>query len=229
MRLVSRRQETPDTFTQDFLPLDGKPFINRPGQFTVVRVGDTGVCRPYTVSSTYGISEFVNTTVCRVPGGLASNWITTVPVGETVYLADPMGDFVCDDDPMTKFLLVATGSGITPVLSMTRWLLVHKPEVDIEVVYTTKSPDHIVARDWWRAMVECRPELKTRIFTKENACGPYLTGRLTSERLRELVPDCAERRVYCCASPGFTKQLRDWCGELGIPAEQFRTETFQPC
>lgn len=57
MRLVSRRQETPDTFTQDFLPLDGKPFINRPGQFTVVRVGDTGVCRPYTVSSTYGTSE----------------------------------------------------------------------------------------------------------------------------------------------------------------------------
>ena len=80
MRLHSRIQETPDTFTQNFVPLDGKPFVNRPGQFTVVKVGDTGVCRPYTVSSTLGISEFVTTTVCRVPGGCASNWITTVPV-----------------------------------------------------------------------------------------------------------------------------------------------------
>ena len=126
MRLHSRIQETPDTFTQNFVPLDGKPFANRPGQFTIVKVGETGVCRPYTVSSTHGISEFVTTTVCRVPGGCASNWITTVPVGSTVYLADPMGDFTCDDDPMEKFLLMASGSGITPILSMTRWLLVNK-------------------------------------------------------------------------------------------------------
>lgn len=226
MRLHSRIQETPDTFTQNFVPLDGKPFVNRPGQFTVVKVGETGVCRPYTVSSTHGISEFVTTTVCRVPGGCASNWITTVPVGSTVHLAEPMGDFTCDDDPMEKFLLMASGSGITPILSMTRWLLVHKPRVDIEVVYTTKSPAHIVQRDWWRVMTECRPELKTRIFTKENACAPYLTGRLTAERLAELVPDYAERRLYACASPGFMKHLDAWRQALGIDDEHFRTEAF---
>ena len=200
--------------------------MNRPGQFTIVKVGETGVCRPYTVSSTHGISEFVTTTVCRVPGGCASNWITTVPVGSTVYLADPMGDFTCDEDPMEKFLLMASGSGITPILSMTRWLLVHKPRVDIEVVYTTKSPEHIVQRDWWMVMTECRPELKTRIFTKENACAPYLTGRLTAERLAELVPDYAERRLYACASPGFMKHLDAWRRTLGIDDEHFRTEAF---
>lgn len=127
---------------------------------------------------------------------------------------------------MEKFLLMASGSGITPILSMTRWLLVHKPRVDIEVVYTTKSPEHIVERDWWQVMTECRPELKTRIFTKENACPPYLTGRLTAERLAELVPDYAERRLYACASPGFMKHLDAWRRTLGIDDEHFRTEAF---
>lgn len=226
MRLVSRIQETPDTFTQNFVPLDGKPFVNRPGQFTVVKIGESGVCRPYTVSSTYGISEYVTTTVCRVPGGFASNWITTVPVGSTVFCCEPMGEFVCDDDPTTKFLFLASGSGITPVLSMTRWLLVNKPKVDIEVVYTTRSPAHIVARDWWRVMTECRPELKTHFFTKENVCEPYLTGRLTAERLAELVPDYGERRLYACASPGFMKHLESWRRTLGIRPENFRQEAF---
>ncbi|MBP3439084.1 MAG: hypothetical protein J6K46_07200 [Sutterella sp.] len=228
MRLVSREQETPDTWTLSFEPLDGRPFVWRPGQFICVKIGDTGESRCYSVSSTYGVNRYPTISVMRHEHGLGSNWLTqTVPVGSTIEISDPMGEFTCDASQSKKFLLMATGSGITPVLSMTRWLLVNRPDADLVVIYTVKSSEHVVQKALWDALVKYRPELKFLCFAK-NAGAPFLSGRLNAERLLELVTDVAEREAYVCASPGFVAMSRDWCASLGMPASAYRTEAFGP-
>lgn len=226
--LVSREQETPDTWTLTFEPQDGKPYVWRAGQFMCVKIGDTGESRCYSVSSTCGVNRYPTITVMRHEFGKGSNWLTqTVPVGSRLDISEPMGEFTCEENSAKKFLLMATGSGITPILSMSRWLLVNRPDADLVVIYTVKSPEHVVQKALWDALVKYRPELRFLCFAK-NAEAPFLSGRLNAERLLELVPDVAEREAYVCASPGFVAMSRDWCAELGMPAENFHTEAFGP-
>ena len=230
MRVRARTAETPDTWTLVLEPADGRPYHWRPGQFACFKIGDTGESRCYTLSSTDGVNDGPAVTVMRKPGGTGSGWMTeTVRPGDILAVSDAMGEFTCDESTAKKYLFMATGSGITPVLSMTRWLLVNRPGCDIKVIYTVRSPQHIVARDLWRALAAYRPDELTFLpFAKENPDEDCLTGRLTCERLAELVPDAAEREAYVCASPGFVAASREWCLSLGMPAGHYHTEAFGP-
>lgn len=230
MRLVSRTQETPETWTLAFDPVDGKPYDYRPGQFLCVKIGNTGESRCYTISSTACMNDRPTITVMRHPQGLGSTWLTRdVKPGDVLEMSPAMGDFTCDECTNDKYLLMATGSGVTPALAMSRWLLVNRPKADVIVVYTVKSPDHIVQRDFWKMLEACRSEdFRFLCFAKNDPDEGCLTGRLNEARLKELVPDVAEREAYVCASPGFVAMSRDWCVNLGMPETHYHTEAFGP-
>ncbi|MFU0841279.1 MAG: hypothetical protein ACFWTZ_01460 [Burkholderia sp.] len=228
MRVVSRTQETPDTWSFELEPVSGEPFVYRPGQFICVKIGDTPDVRCYTLSSTYGVNRYPTITVMRHEFGKGSQWIDdTVKVGDVLQCSPAMGEFTCDGSTAKKFLLMATGSGVTPILAMTRWLLVNRPGADLDVIYTVKSPNHIVQKALWDGLVNTRPELTFFCFAKGGEA-PLLTGRLDENRLKELVPDIAEREAYVCASPGFVESARGWCRDLGMPDAGFKTESFGP-
>ena len=75
----------------------------------------------------------------------------------------------------------------------------------------------------------CRSEdFRFLCFAKNDPDEGCLTGRLNEARLKELVPDVAEREAYVCASPGFVAMSRDWCVNLGMPEAHYHTETFGP-
>lgn len=97
------------------------------------------------------------------------------------------------------------------------------------MIYTVKSPDYIMQRDYWKMLLECRPdEFRFLCFAKSDPVDGCLTGRLTEERLKELVPDIAERETFVCASPGFVTKSREWCLNLSMPESQYHTEAFGP-
>ena len=77
--LHGRVCETPDTWT---IQLETpKTFRPKAGQFVMVPIGNTGLVRCWTVSSTCDSCEFTTLTVRCVPGGRGSGWITKdVPV-----------------------------------------------------------------------------------------------------------------------------------------------------
>ncbi|MEV0685380.1 ferredoxin--NADP reductase [Nocardia sp. NPDC050378] len=113
--------ESPDARTFVLTPHDG-PISYRAGQFCTFRVtvGGTALYRSYSMSSAPETDTELMTTVKRVPGGAVSNWmIDTISAGDEVELSKAAGRF-CLRDTEVALLGFSGGSGITPILSLTK-------------------------------------------------------------------------------------------------------------
>ena len=143
-------QETPDVWTISLICHDYYPY--RAGQYALVSVRNSAeTLRAYTISSTPGVSEYITLTVRRIDDGVGSRWLTRdVKRGDYLWLSDAMGEFTCDDKAEDKFLLLAAGCGVTPIMSMRRWLAKNRPQADVQVIYNVRTPQDVIFADEWR-------------------------------------------------------------------------------
>ncbi|MDU6108972.1 MAG: hybrid-cluster NAD(P)-dependent oxidoreductase [Klebsiella pneumoniae] len=150
MQVHHIHQETPDVWTLSLLCHDYYPY--RAGQYALVSVRNSAeTLRAYTLSSTPGVSEYITLTVRRIDEGTGSQWLTReVKRGDYLWLSDAMGEFTCDDKAEDKFLLLAAGCGVTPIMAMRRWLAKHRPQADVQVIYNVRSPEDVIFAEEWR-------------------------------------------------------------------------------
>jgi NADH oxidoreductase Hcr len=121
MQVHHIHQETPDVWTLSLLCHDYYPY--RAGQYALVSVRNSAdTLRAYTLSSTPGVSEYITLTVRRIDDGAGSQWLTRTSSAGIISGCPTRGDFTCDDKAEDKFLLLAAGCGVTPMMSMRRWL-----------------------------------------------------------------------------------------------------------
>ncbi len=114
-------KETADASTFVLAPDDG-PFPYRAGQYCTFRVTVDGedLYRSYSMSSAPETDPELATTVKRVPTGKVSNWMLDhLAEGDEVVLTRPAGTF-CLDSTSAPLLGFAGGSGVTPILSLTK-------------------------------------------------------------------------------------------------------------
>ena len=103
------------------------------------------------------------TDVGAVSGVLVRN---TRP-GDVLFLAPPQGDFVLPEHPRPLLMLTA-GSGITPVMSMVRTLVPHRPDADVVLVHSARTPEDSIFREELSELADQFPNFKvTHWFTGE--------------------------------------------------------------
>ncbi|MGZ8227007.1 MAG: hypothetical protein ACXWT3_10260 [Methylococcaceae bacterium] len=76
-----------------------------------------------------------------------SNWFCDhVRLGDVLTVKGPAGKFTCFNFPSQKMLFIGAGSGITPILSMSRWITDTASNVDVKLLASFKSPPDIIFR-----------------------------------------------------------------------------------
>ncbi|MGN7869382.1 2Fe-2S iron-sulfur cluster-binding protein [Paracoccus sp. 22332] len=228
---IAARQETPTVKTYVFrLPPGALTF--EPGQFMnfVFPLGGEDHARSYSISSSALTAGLVSITVKKVPGGLVSNWLfDKMSPGMRVRASGPAGSFCCGLPPRGPVLLLTAGSGITPAASMLRSLADHGSAADLVLIHFASAPEEMIFADEMRTWARALPGLRvipvvTRHQPGAGWVGPV--GRLSAPLLQGLVPDLASRMVYCCGPAGFMDLAGRLTAELGLPAGQFLTESF---
>lgn len=216
MQVHHIQQETPDVWTLSLLCHDYYPY--RAGQYALVSIRNSAEqMRAYTISSTPGVSEYITLTIRRLDGGLGSEWLTRdVKRGDYLWLSDAQGEFTCDNKASDKLLLLAAGCGVTPIMSMRRWLAKYRPEVDVQVIFSVRSPQDVIFADEWK-------NYPVTLVAENNATAGFLAGRLTQEILRS-VPDLAARTVMTCGPAPYMDQVEKDVKALGVT--QFFNEKF---
>lgn len=124
-------------------------FTYRPGQFLTVRVPSErpgGAARCYSLCSSPVRDEHLKVTVKRTAGGYASHWICDhVTEGDTLEVLRPAGTFT-PDSLDGDFLLLAAGSGITPVMSILASAL-HAGTGAVTLLYANRDEQSVIFRD----------------------------------------------------------------------------------
>jgi glycine betaine catabolism B len=241
VRCVRITDETADVKTFTFMADPSIRFSHKPVQFITLDLNINGesVLRSYSISSPPSRSHTLEITVKRVPAspdvpqapsGLVSNWLHDhLNVGDSIKLSGPFGKFTCAPIPPTKLLMISAGSGITPMMSMSRWITDLVIPADIVFYHCARSPQDIIFRQELEMMSARSPNFHLVISTTRSPLGqPWygLTGRLTASVLQSIAPDFQERTVYVCGPNGFMKTTKDLLAGLNFPMQNYYEESF---
>ncbi len=234
--------ETPDAKTFCFVAEPPVLFHYKPGEFVnlAIEIDGKPVIRSYSISSSPTRPYHLSLTIKRVPApsdqpdvsaGLVSNWMHDhLQVGDRVQLiGGALGHFTCLPHLPPKLLLISAGSGITPMMSMSRWVQDTLADCDVVFLHSARTPEDIIFRAELETMAAQMPNFHLAVTLTQkslNHAWMGLTGRVSSSLLHMVAPDLLERSVYVCGPEGFMESMRLLLETMKFPMQNYQEESF---
>jgi len=226
------RQETHDVKTFIFQCADFSALSFEPGQFITISpvIGEQVVARCYTLSSSPTRPFAFSITVKRVPGGAVSNWLhDNLKPGGCLRASGPAGSFTPVGHPAEKLLYLSAGSGVTPLISMTRAASDMAGILDIVFVHSARTPADIIFHEELTRMQVDMPGLRV-ISICEGLGGTTQwgqpIGRLDLPLLKQQVPDFQEREIFTCGPQGYMEAVKSVLREAAFDFSHYHQESF---
>lgn len=207
-------------------------FRFRPGQFVTLQLEIDGeqISRCYTISSPPTRPDTLAITVKRVPGGRVSNWLhDNVGRGTRISALAPLGAFTLPETPVAKYLFLSAGSGITPLMSMTRTLFDLGSDADVVFVHSARTPADIIFRRELEAMAAVMPRIRVVHICEDDSPSERwsgLRGRISPAVLQAIAPDLDERVTFTCGPAPYMSAVRGILGECGYDMRNYHEESF---
>ncbi len=226
------RQETLDVKTFVFRAPGERTFVFEPGQFITLELDIDGesVNRCYTISSAPTRPHTLAITVKRVPGGIVSNWLHDhLREGGSVRVLGPAGEFTCARHAARKYLFLSAGSGVTPLMSMSRAFHDLGEDRDIVFAHSARTPDDIIFERELASMTANQPQFRTAFVCERQGMRRDwngVTGFLSLPLLKLIAPDYLEREVFVCGPAPYMKAVRDLLAEGGFDRAHYHEESF---
>jgi len=202
-------------------------FAFKPGQSLTVRREEErrsySICVPPGRAPRIGIRE--------VPGGAVSGWLVRdVRRGDVIDVQPPSGTFTPDVTAGGEHVLIAAGSGITPVLSIAAALLQAGSRVTL--FYGNRRADTVMFADEVADLKDAFPA-RMRLFhvlSREAQEVELFSGRLDAAKLRSLLPAvvdvAAVSQWWLCGPYGLVTGAIEVLRGLGVPGERVHRELF---
>jgi ferredoxin-NADP reductase/Fe-S-cluster-containing hydrogenase component 2 len=212
-------------------PNDGDiPFDYLPGQFLTLHIAPRGVPtrRSYTIASSPTWRDRIEITVKREPHGLVSCWLhDELKVGDEVELEAPNGTFVFSGEQVGSVVLIGAGVGITPMMSVTRYLTETGWPGKVSLLLGFRAPRDFIFREELEQLQARNPNL-TVMVSMSNPGDEAWSGRRgrIDAALLASVKDIARCRAHICGPPAMMDAVRGALVGLGLPENQVRTEAF---
>ncbi len=208
-------------------------FRHTPGQHVVVRteLGGEDVRRTYSICSPPG--EAVRVGVKRIPDGVFSTWATTeLKPGDVLEVMAPIGEFMLDPAEPGRYVAIAAGSGITPILSMITTALEQQPSTEFTLLYGNRTSLSIM-------FLEELEDLKNRfaerfqvvhVLSREPHQVPLFQGRIDEDKLRSLTSTLIDpARIdgwFLCGPLDMVETARSTLASLGVDEADVHYELF---
>jgi len=214
--------------------LDGQPFVFKPGQCIRITLLDPlykdkkGHARDFSIASSPGEPSLMIAT--RMTGSAFKRSLADLPVGSSVRVNGPYGEFLLDVDPVRPAVLLAGGIGITPFRSMIKHAIEQHSPQRLTLVYCNRTPDDAAfldeLQDWEKGNANLRliatmtqPQNPGKTWTGRTG---YIGARFVKDQLREQTPS-----VYCVAGPPrFVSAVAEILAIAGVNESEIRTDEF---
>ncbi|MER6085732.1 1,2-phenylacetyl-CoA epoxidase subunit PaaE [Streptomyces sp. NPDC001833] len=208
-------------------------FAFGPGQSLTLRreVDGRDERRSYSICSPAGTAPRIG--VREVPGGLFSSWLVhDVRPGDTVEVMAPTGAFTPDLTVPGHHVLVAAGSGITPMMSIAESVLAADDRSTVTLFYGNRRTDTVMFAD---ELADLKDAYRTRfhlahVLSREPREAELLSGRLDGDRLGALVAGLVDiegaDHWWLCGPHGMVLDAQKVLAGLGVPAGRIHQELF---
>lgn len=232
LKLAEVVEVTHNVKTFRFKPPNGGeiPFDYVPGQFLTLHIAPRGVPtrRSYTIASSPTWRDRIEITVKREPRGLVSRWLhDELKVGDEVEVEAPNGTFVFNGEQAGSVVLIGAGVGITPMMSVTRYLTETNWPGKVSLLLGFRTPRDFIFREELEQLKGRNPNLNV-IVTMSNPGDEAWSGKRgrIDAAMLESLKDIATCRAHICGPPSMMDAVKGALVGLGLPEHQVRTEAF---
>ena len=232
LEVISVIDEAPGVKTFTFRSETQSWFRYKPGQFITLQLpAQEGVLnRTYTLSSSPSRPHAIAVTVKAQPGSVGTQWMfDNVKSGSRLKAMGPYGDFTLHKHPAAKYLFISAGSGITPMMSMLRWLYDCAPGADVVFVNCARAPEEIVFRRELELLGSRMHGLSLRFLVEQRSLRESwsgFVGRIDSLQLAQMAPDYQQREVFCCGPDPFMRTVQGMLKSAQFDMSRYHQESF---
>ena len=215
----------PDDLTEEFR--------FEPGQSVTLRrmISGREERRSYSICAPAG--QPLRIGVREVPEGAVSGWLVReVRPGDQVEVQPPTGSFTPELGSPERHVLIAAGSGITPVLSIAASVLADGNS-EVTLLYGNRRTDTVMFADEIADLKDAHPARLqlVHVLSREAQEVDLFSGRLDADRLRRLIPVLGGRSAdvdhwWLCGPYGMVTAAMAVLASLGVPAERVHRELF---
>jgi ring-1,2-phenylacetyl-CoA epoxidase subunit PaaE len=192
------------------------------------------VRRSYSICAAPSENE-LRVAIKRVSDGRFSSWAhDALKPGSSVMVAPPEGRFHVPLDPQQRrhYLMVAAGSGITPIVSLVRHILETEPHARVTLVYGNRGSASVMFRD---ALEDLKDRYLERfailfVMSREPQDVELLSGRIDRAKCDALLASWIDPSTvdvaFICGPQAMTEAVVGSLQAHGIPKESIKTELF---
>ena len=207
------------------------------GQFLTLKHNINGkeVRRSYSLCS-MPRSQEIKIAIKKIPDGVFSSFaVDTLKVGDFIDVAVPAGKFVvkCQSNHQRKYVFVAVGSGITPIISMIKTILNDEPLSTVHLLYGNKTKSETIfgeELDVLENKYAKRLSLKY-FFTNEDTGSSITNGRINVDKITNVQSEWGDLKqvfgYYLCGPQTMVEEVNSYLQQKeGVPADNVHFELF---
>ncbi|MCE3013597.1 MAG: phenylacetate-CoA oxygenase/reductase subunit PaaK [Proteobacteria bacterium] len=238
LRISDLRRETPDCVSVAFHVPDDlkKEFSFKAGQYLTLKreIEGQSVRRSYSLCSSPLDGEW-RVAIKRLEGGLFSTFANEqLKAGDTLEVSKPEGKFGLKNvaSKPKHYVLIAAGSGITPMLSILKTVLATEPESRVTVIYGNRNRGQIIFK---QELENLKNKNLTRlslyhVLSRERAEAEFMAGRIDQDKIRyfikKIIPVDTIDEVFLCGPEEMILTAKETFIQAGLKTEQVHFELF---
>ena len=232
VELAWRRHATPHVLHLAFRRADGTalPFV--PGQFLNLHFATEagGTHRSYSIANPPGEEGLLEIAMSPVPGGFASAALAAMQPGDVIEASGPYGRFVLRDEAPCRYVLVGTGTGITPYRAMLPQLQERLAAgFRVQVLLGVWRREELLFGDDFRAFADAHEAAGfgacySREFPEQPE--PWEQSGYVQTRFSQLGLDPERDLVYLCGNPAMIDESVEILKAMGFTLKQLRREKY---
>jgi ferredoxin-NADP reductase len=229
-KVVSIASEAPRVWTLTLEPPLNRHLHHAPGQFQFLRLHGSSVLaeeHPFSIASSPSPDGLISLTIKEIGDFTAT--VGRIKPGDLAAVHGPFGRFshvfhANDDD----LVFVAAGIGITPLMSMLRYMRDRRDSRRVLLLYANRGAADIVFKNELASIeLDGFPALKTiHVLSRppHDWVGPI--GRLDAERLRSLCGGFSGKAFFICCPPIMASGLIRGLRRSGVGPRRIHADYF---
>lgn len=223
LQLLNKSNSTPDSVSLYF-KRTGILDYYKAGQHALLSLEVNGVVvkRAYSFHTSPTEDECVGITVRAIDGGVASNFLQLATADTPIWLDGISGDFFLEphEKQQRHFIMLAAGSGITPMLSMIKTVLHREPLSSVSLIYVNRNYSRIIFRAELATLSEqFSSRLQVYYILSDDECVPpefpvFYKGRLSKLVAKKILKNLTtesrlEQEYFICGPHSFMQLCED--------------------
>jgi ring-1,2-phenylacetyl-CoA epoxidase subunit PaaE len=199
-------------------------FAFKPGQSLTIRWDDQrrsySICAPAGQPPRIGVREVAG-------GAVSTRLVHELRAGDTLEVQEPSGSFTPDLAQGGPHVLIAAGSGITPMLSIAGSILPANEQATATLLYGNRRSGSVMFADEVADLKDAYPARLNvvHVLSRERQEVELFNGRLDAAKLRELLP-AVVAQWWLCGPFGLITDAASVLVEFGVAPERVHRELF---